>query len=90
MQPIRYQEKAGKPIHYGSRRIIPLSRSLEVRLPGFPGGLIWHRPVGVRVVEADGREVILPVSDKYRQFQLSMLGIGLLVGLIIALTSRNK
>jgi hypothetical protein len=41
-------------IEHGERSLIPLARTLRVRLPGVAAGMAWSRPFGVVVKEGPG------------------------------------
>jgi hypothetical protein len=47
-----------------------------VRLGGRFGGLVWNRPVAVRVREAGG-ERLLPIRDVTRRGQIAAYGLSL-------------
>ena len=79
----------GEPYTIGGLRITPFARSLTIRLPGFPGGLIWNRPTSVLVQGEDGSEVVLPVHDLTRRRQFTWLGLGLFVGAIVWLLFKR-
>ncbi len=91
---IEYETQAGEPFHAGDMRIIPLARTLRIRIPGLPGGLVWNRPAALAVQTAGGEERVLPVQDVTRQAQLALLGAGLigsiLVWSIMRMTRRRK
>jgi hypothetical protein len=54
------------------RTLTPEAQAVTLRLPGAHGGLVWNRPVAVRVQGPDGT-VTLPVPDVTRRAQLAML-----------------
>ena len=83
MSILHIETQAGEPIQAGDLRITPFARSVSLRVPGFSGGLIWNRPSAVLVQSADGSEQVLPVHDTTRRQQLTILGAGLLAGLLI-------
>lgn len=82
-RPITFEIQAGKPIRAGKVRLIPFSKVLKIRLPGFPGGLVWNRPASLLTVSADGQEQVIPVLDLTRNVQLFILAGGFLGGLMI-------
>jgi hypothetical protein len=41
-------------IEHGERTLIPLARTLRLRLPGVAAGMVWSRPFGVVVKEGPG------------------------------------
>jgi hypothetical protein len=78
----------GRPIEAGGRILVPVAESLRLRAPGGVGGLVWNRPVGVRIEEADGSRY-LPIRDRTREIQWLLLGIGLAAALWIRLARRG-
>lgn len=83
MPLFEFETHAGEPYTAGNLRITPFARSLTLRLPGFPGGLIWNRPTAVLVQDADGSEAVLPIHDITRRQQFTLLGIGLFVAALV-------
>jgi hypothetical protein len=86
----QYETKSGEALPAGERMIIPVTRVMQIRLPGMKGGLIWNRPVGLWVQEPDGSEQFIPVRDVTRQVQVMALGAGLLGSLLVWLVFRRK
>ena len=86
----QYDTKAGEALPAGERMIIPVSRAMQIRLPGMKGGFIWNRPVGLWVQEPDGSEQFIPVRDVTRQAQLMALGAGLFGSLLVWLVFHRK
>ena len=88
---IQVERRTGAPIEDAhGRTIVPVARSVIVRLPGSAGGLVWNRPVEVRVQES-GRASRLPVHDVTRQAQLRLLGLaGVWLVLLLLLRSRRR
>jgi hypothetical protein len=82
MSPFRLENQEGKPIKAGETLITPISQSFQLTVPGFTGGLIWNRPVGIRVQTANGQEQQIPVQDVTRLVLLGILGFSLLVALL--------
>ena len=78
----------GKPLQVGSQTITVISRALRI-LPhwGF-GGVVWNRPVSVKIQTASGVEHILPVVDETRLQQLIILAFGLAGAILISLFFR--
>lgn len=85
MPVLHIETHAGAPIQAGSLRLTPFARSVTLRFPNFPGGLIWNRPTAVLVQSPDGTEKLLPIHDTTRRQQLALLGAGLLAALLIRL-----
>lgn len=69
---VHVENNAGRPIQDGPYRIVPVSQSIRLSVPGLPGGLIWNRPVSVIVTTADGQEQVLPIRDITRIAQLTI------------------
>jgi hypothetical protein len=49
------------------------------------GGVVWNRPVAVKVVTAAGVEYTLPVVDETRRRQIMIMTFGLVAAIPIAL-----
>ena len=79
----------GKPIQAGPNTITPFTQVFKITPPGLTGGLIWNRPVSVLVQGQDGSEQVLPVEDITRKAQLTLLGIGLVGGILLWLITRR-
>jgi hypothetical protein len=92
---ISIKKSNGKPIPVGNLELIPVSQALVIRTPGQVNGLVWNRPVAVRVKRleqaiAEMQVVqVLPVRDDTRLAQLLILGAGLLGSALIWLIFRN-
>lgn len=82
MSPFSLENLEGKPIKVGENLITPISQSFQLTIPGFTGGLIWNRPVAVRVQATNGQEQVIPVQDVTRLVLLGILGFTLLVALL--------
>lgn len=67
----------GRPVASAGGSIVPLSRRWHLRLPGDRGGLIWNRPLALRVRDADGGERYHPIIDWTRIAQVGLLAAGL-------------
>jgi hypothetical protein len=93
---ISIKKSNGKPIPVGNLELIPVSQALVIRTPGQVNGLVWNRPVAVRVqrVQAPGEEMpatqVMPVYDYTRRAQMLILGVGLLGSALIWLILRNR
>jgi hypothetical protein len=85
MPGLTYQERSGETIQAGSLKLRPVSKVLQVNLPGLAGGLIWNRPVAIRVAGEDGEEQVLPVPDITRQVMLFLLAFSLFFAILTAL-----
>lgn len=71
---INVETNAGKPIIAGTVTIVPMAKSLRLMIPGFPGGLIWNRPVAVVTRTASGDEQVIPINDPTRRALLALWG----------------
>ena len=78
------------PIRVGNQSITLISKALRWAPPLGFGGLIWNRPLAVRVRSANGVEHLLPVVDETRRQQLLILALGLAASLLIALLMPRK
>jgi hypothetical protein len=87
---LQVETRVGDPIPAGDTTIIPLAKSLQIRLPGGRGGVIWNRPASVAVQTAGGQEYILPIRDITRQVQFSLYAGSLLGVFLMWLLMRRK
>ena len=87
---ISYDTRAGEPYQLGDVTLTPFARSLEIRFPGLMGGFEWSRPSSVLVQTRDGGEEIIRVHDLTRILQLSILVSGLIGGLAMLISGRNR
>jgi hypothetical protein len=71
---VEWQEHAGDTLALGDVSLKPLSQALVIRTP--MGGYVWNRPVAV-LVERDGQEQRLPITNVILRARLAMLGLGL-------------
>ena len=79
---LRWEIRAGDSVAAGRRRIVPLSRSLAITLPGKQAGLIWNRPHSLTITEEDGSEHSIPVRGRRRHSRLLLPGMMLCLFLI--------
>jgi hypothetical protein len=96
---ISIKKSNGKPIPVGNLELIPVSQALVIRTPGQINGLVWNRPVAIRVqrvqrVQTPDGEMpatqVVPVYDYTRRAQMLILGVGLLGSALIWLILRNR
>ena len=87
---ITYENRAGTPIEAGGQRITPFSKVLILRIPGFPGGLIWNRPTSISVSNENGPEQTIPIVDVTRMALWSLLGAWFAGMIIAGLLSMRK
>ncbi len=100
--PVSIKKSSGRPVQAGNLELTPISQALVVRLPGLfrnrlppsswpgRGGLVWNRPVAVRVQAPGEAARILPVYDYTRLAQFLVLGAGLLGSTLIWLVYRGR
>jgi hypothetical protein len=88
---ITQETRAGEAVQAGARCLVPYSKVLRLQVPGWRGGgLVWNRPVGVLVTEANGQETMLPVRDITRYVELLLLAAGLVSGLLLWSAYRSR
>lgn len=80
----------GQPIQAGANTITLFSQVVRFTPPGLPGGFIWNRPHSLLVQGPDGSEEVLPIEDVTRKAELTLLGLGLLGGLLLLLLTRRN
>lgn len=91
MKPqFQVETRPGQILRVGKTRLTPFAQSLQVTLPGFPGGLIWNRPVSVLAQYPDGREEVISIPDVTRRIQFTIYGIGILGGLLLLVSMLNQ
>ena len=80
-----------QPIRVGRWSLVPLARSVSLRLPGMAGGCVWGRPIGVQGTGPDGQSQGIPVRDTTRWAQvLIWLGAAGLVLVSWVATARRR
>ena len=77
--------REGEPLRVGDQTLTVISRALRAMPPMGFGGLVWNRPVAVKVVTAAGVEHILPVVDETRRRQITILVLGLVAAVLISI-----
>ena len=87
---IHIRTNVGKAININGSTVVPIARSVHIRLPLVSGGLIWNRPIAVLVRHSDGTEYTLPVHDVTRRLQVLALSIGMLGALLFWLARRGR
>jgi hypothetical protein len=86
----RFEMRSGEPLQASGWTITPLTRVAILRFPFLNSGVIWNRPVELRV-QADGEpEQKLYVPDVTRQIQLTILGGSLLLSFLFMLVFRQR
>lgn len=81
--------RSGVPVSHRGRSLVPMARSFLLRLPGEGAGLIWNRPVGVRVEDQTGARW-LRITDPTRRIQLGLLAAGLAAAFIVSRARRRR
>lgn len=87
---VHAETREGSPIPVGNLRLIPLSHAIRFQLGRLPIGLVWNRPLTVKVCTPDGQTHVLPVQDVTRCTQLALLGVGLIGALLIWLARPRR
>jgi hypothetical protein len=87
---ISIKKSSGSPIPVGSLKLTPVSQAVVIRTPGQANGLVWNRPVAVRVQSPGVKMQVLQVYDYTRLAQVLILGAGLLGSALIWLIHSNE
>jgi hypothetical protein len=82
------ENQAGDPLNLGQAKLVPFSQTVRITYPGGYGGFVWNRPSAVLWQSAEGEEVIIPVHDKTRRIQISLLAAAIFGSLIMWITNR--
>ncbi|MEJ2707684.1 MAG: hypothetical protein P8074_08735 [Anaerolineales bacterium] len=85
-----YEIKGGKPLKFGENTITPFAKSLVIRIPGLPGGLVWNKPESVLVVNAQGGEEVIPVQNVTRRIEWALIGASIISTLAMWLLFRKR
>ena len=78
---------AGDPVTANGVRVTPVARALTVRTRF--GGLVWNRPVAVRL-EREGRVERKRIVDLTRAAQIGVLASGAIAAVALAVLIRRK
>lgn len=89
IEVIAIETKSGEAVQHGDWLLVPISRSLTIRLPAVSGGLVWNRPLGL-LVERSGERRFIPIRDRTRQFQWFLLGAGVAAALVCGIIRRRN
>lgn len=84
------ETRAGEPIQKGGIRLIPVAKSLRLKIPGIPGGIIWNRPVAVVAVDENGDERVFPIDDITRRVQVALIAAALSSVLFFWIADRYR
>ena len=71
------QTLTGRPVKVGDVHVYVRSQVLQMRLPFGYGGLLWNRPLSVRIWRQNGEEQTLSVPDVTRTAVLTLLALSL-------------
>ena len=82
--------RAGEPVKVGNQTITVTSRALRAMPPMGFGGLVWNRPVAVKVETAEGAVHVLPVVDATRRSQAMVMLFGLVAALLMVLIFASR
>ena len=86
----RIETRSGAPLQASGWTVTPVTRVLIIRFPFLHGGLIWNRPIELRVQASGEPEQKLYLPDVTRQIQYALLGGSLLFSLLILLGFRQR
>ena len=82
--------KEGSPLQVGDQTITVVSRALRWTWPMGFGGIVWNRPVAVKVRATNGVEHVLPVVDETRRRQIMVFILGLVGAILISMLFRPR
>ncbi len=80
----------GEPQQVGDQTITVVSRALRWTWPTGFGGIVWNRPVAVKIRTASGVEHVLPIVDETRRRQIMIFALGLVGALLISMLFRPR
>jgi len=80
----------GEPQKVGDQTITVVSRALRWTWPMGFGGIVWNRPVAVKIQTANGVEHVLPVVDETRRQEIIILALGLVGAILISMLFRPR
>jgi hypothetical protein len=86
----RIETRSGVPLQASGWTITPVTRVLIIRFPFLNGGLIWNRPIELRVQAEGESEQRLYLPDVTRQVQWTIIGGSVLISLLILLRFRQR
>ena len=67
----RIETRSGAPLQASGWTVTPVTRVLIIRFPFLHGGLIWNRPIELRVQASGEPEQKLYLPDVTRQIQVT-------------------
>ncbi len=80
----------GQPLQVGDQTVTVVSRALRWTWPMGFGGVVWNRPVAVKIKTASGVEHVLPVVDETRRRQVMIFALGLVGAILISMLFRPR
>ncbi len=80
----------GPPLQVGDQTVTVVSRALRWTWPMGFGGIVWNRPVAVKIRAASGVEHVLPVVDETRRRQIMIFILGLIGAILISMLFRPR
>ncbi len=80
----------GSPLQVGDQTVTVVSRALRLTWPMGFGGIVWNRPVAVKIRTASGVEHVLPVVDETRRRQIAIFVLGLVGAILISMLFRPR
>ena len=72
---LHIETRSSPPITIQDAQVSVHSQVVKLRFPIVNGGLIWNRPVAIRIRTADGREKIAPIADVTRTVTFTLVGL---------------
>ncbi len=79
--PLSQRDLASEPVVVGPTQVTPVMREHALRWPG--GGLLWRRPVALRV-HTEGHAYQVPILNVTRRAICAAIATGALFALLIA------
>ena len=86
---LKFETQPGEIISYRGATLIPFAQTIRLNIPGINGGLIWRRPVSLLIIDANGKEEVLPIQDITRQILWALLGASIILGLAMIIKKRK-
>jgi len=84
------ETRSSPPITIQDARVSVHSQVVKLRFPIVNGGLIWNRPVAIRIRTADGREKIAPIADVTRTVMFTLVGLCFTVMFVLMVLRRRQ
>jgi len=87
---LRIETLTSPPLTIRDAQVFVLSQVVKLKLPFVNGGLIWNRPVAIRIRTADGREKIAPIADVTRTVMFTLAGLCFTAMLALMVLRRKR